>query len=350
MNLESKTRRWWIFGLGVLVVVVALVVWLLIAQRSVSVQVATVQTQTMKNQVFTSGTVRPINRQVVAFDQLPQPFDHFDVSVGQKVYKGETLITLQNSPQASTLMAAKQAYTSAVQTLAQAKAQYNAAAALMQAQLYPALVNSQSAVTQAKAQLASAQMAYQATLITADFDGFVLMENPMGIAPDGSSAPLLELVGAKTEVVVDVSEVDAVRLERGMSAQLTTDAYPRKTWTGHIAQIAAFAQQNNAGAGQVEVDIATPNSFPVHLGYEINVEIVSQTHTHVPVVPYNALVQQGVNYVVYVYNRGRVEQRSVTLGITGGSVVEVTKGLSAGVQIVENPPANLHSGEAVRTR
>ncbi|WDL95997.1 efflux RND transporter periplasmic adaptor subunit [Alicyclobacillus sp. ALC3] len=348
MKEQSRSRRWWILGITVVVAVVIAVVWLWLANRVATVQVTTVRTQTLKNQVFTSGTVRPTERQVIDYTSLPQPFSQFDVAPGAQVAKGQTLITLQNAPQKSALQSAQQAYSAAERTYSQAQAQYSAAPVTLQPQLYPALMNAQAAVGQAKAQLANAQMAYTATLITANFAGKVLMENPMGVAPGGSSAPLLELVGSQSQVLVYVSEVDAVRLRTGMKATITSDAYPNKTWTGHITLVAPYAEQSTSGSGQVEVDISAPTGFNVPLGYAVNVQIVSQTHRNVPVVPYNALVQEGANYAVFVYQNGRVESRPVTLGITGASVVEVTKGLTAGMQVVDNPPANLQTGQVVR--
>lgn len=346
---EVRSRRWWIVAVIVAVVVIVGGIWLWAVNRPVTVQVITVHRQTLKNQVFTSGTVRPIERQVVDFASLPQPFDYFDVPAGAQVSKGQTLIMLKNGPEKSALQSAQQAYRAALNTYAQVQAQYNSAPATLQPQLYPALASAQSAVGQAKAQLASAQNAYGSTVITANFAGTVLMENPMGIAPDGSSAPLLELVGQRSQILVYVSEVDAVRLKAGMRVSITSEAFPNKTWIGHITLVAPYAAQSTSGSGQVEVDISTPSFFRVPLGYSVNVQIVSQTHANVPVIPYGTLVQQGSNYAVFVYHNGHVEARSVTLGITGGSVVEVTKGLTPGMQVVENPPANLKNGETVRT-
>lgn len=346
---ERKSRRKWMLMVLVACIIVALILWW-IRPKALTVQLSTVTRQTLHNQVFATGQVKPVKRQVITVGQLAAPFDQFNVSVGDHVKQGQVLITLQNHAQSAALSAAKQAVQGAKQTLEQAQAQYNAASPVLQVQMYPAVANAKASLTQAQAQLAQAQSAYDATVITAQFGGTVLLENPGGIAPDGSAAALLELVGDQKQIVVDVSEVDAVRLHTGMDAHITSDAYPTQSWSSKIASIAAFATTTSSGSGQVEVDLQTPAHFPVPLGYQVNVNIVSTTHSEVPAVPYDALVQQGSTYAVYVYHEGRVKEQNVKLGITGNAVVEVTSGLKPGEQVVLNPPSGLTDGEAVNVR
>ncbi|MDQ0189235.1 efflux RND transporter periplasmic adaptor subunit [Alicyclobacillus cycloheptanicus] len=345
-----KRRRWWTSIILLCCLLAAAGVWWLVHPKAPAVQLVTVRRQTMQNQIFTAGTVKPTQRQVVMMDQLSAPFDHFDVATGQTVQSGQALITLENSSQAAALTAARQTETSAENTLAQAQAEYQAASAVMKPQLYAAVANAQTALAQAQAQLNQAQAAYNATFIRAQFSGTVLTENPGGLDSQGNAAPLLELVGRQNEVVLDVSEVDAVHLRKGMSADITSEAFPGKTWTGHVQTVASFATEDSSGTGQVEVDVAVPKGFPVPLGYQVNVNIVSASHTKVPVIPYDALVQQGSAYEVFVYRQGRVQAQSVTLGITGTDAVEVTQGLTPGEQVVLNPPSGLTNGEAVNVR
>jgi HlyD family secretion protein len=79
----------------------------------------------------------------------------------------------------------------------------------------------------------------------------------------------------------------------------------------------------------------------------VDVRIISETHTQVPVVPYDALIPNGDGYAVFVYAAGHVRKVAVTLGITTDTVVEITRGVKPGERIVVNPPSNLQDGEAV---
>ncbi|MCL6548599.1 MAG: efflux RND transporter periplasmic adaptor subunit [Alicyclobacillus sp.] len=347
---ERKTRRSvWLVAAAVLVVA-ALVAWWWSRPKAPLVQLATVQRQTLNNEVFASGNVVPNERQIVMPAALASPTATFHVEVGDRVRIGDVLITTPNQAQAAAVAAAREAVSSARAALEQAEQQYQTAPPGFQPQLQGALANAQSAYAQAQAQLAQAQAAYEATVIRARIAGTVLLENRDGIAPDGSAAPLLEVVGFGKQIVVDVSQVDAVHIHPGLRAQVTTEAYPNQTWTVTVSRVAPFATTAAAGAGQVEVDLAAKPGFPVPYGYQVDVHIVSSTHRQTPVVPYDALSQDGANYVVYVYRAGRVYKRTVELGITGDTVVEVERGLRPGDQVVLNPPPGLADGERVRVR
>lgn len=300
----------------------------------------------MQNKIFSSGYVRPALRQLVMPSQMTVPIDKFDVQLGSHVKSGQILITGQNQAQAAALTAAKAAVTSAQQTLNNAQNQ-PATTPGFGTSSTNAKSAAQAQLSQAQAQLAAAQSAYDATIVRAEFSGTVILLSHTGLASDLSPAPYLEVVSGK-KIVVNVSEVDAVQIHSGLKASLSTDAYPNKTWTGTITQVQDYASTGTNGTGQVEVDLSVPGNFPVPYGYQVDVNIISATHKEVPVVPYQALMQDGNNYVVFVYKNGRVHKVSVTLGITNNSEVEVTNGLSPGTEIVENPPASLVDSEAVR--
>lgn len=340
----------WLVLAALVVVFAALALWWWRRPQAPLVQITVVTRQTLRNQVFTSGTVSPDQRQVVMAAQLTSPSATFHVHVGDVVRAGQVLLTTPNQAQAAAVAAARQAVSAARTALVQAQAQYNSAPPGFQPQLAGAVANAESAYAQAQSQLAQAEAAYEATVVRARFAGRVLLENSDGIAPDGTQAPLLEVVGFSKRIVLEVSQVDAVHIRPGMSAEVTTEAYPNQRWTARVVRVAPYAATGTTGAGQVEVDLAPGSRFPVPYGYQVNVQIVSSTHRRALVVPYDALAQAGNQYVVYVYRAGRVHKVAVGLGITGDTVVEVVRGLKQGDQVVLNPPPGLADGEAVRVR
>ena len=86
----------------------------------------------------------------------------------------------------------------------------------------------------------------------------------------------------------------------------------------------------------VEVEILVPN--PDHRlkpGMFARVRLVVAEHEDVAVIPDYALVQaEGQAPHVFVVNDRRARQRSVALGLTEGSVVEVVEGLQPGDLVV----------------
>jgi RND family efflux transporter MFP subunit len=310
----------------------------------------------MTNKVFASGTVRAVSRQVVQATDLRAPIKQINVQVGQSVYKGQVLITERNDAEYAALIAAENAEASARASLNDAQRQYNAAPPGFRLEFATALTNATQAYASAKTQLAQAEAAYQATLIRSQIDGVVLLENPDGFAPDGTAAPIMEVVSQQKHIVLFLSEVDAVRLSPGMKVDISTEAFPNRTWQGTVERIAPYAVNSDTGPsgstgpGQVEVDVSVPSGFVVPYGYQVDVRIISSTHVGVPSIPYEALVQRGDNYAVFVYRNGRVHLVNVTVGITGDTRVEITKGLKVGDKVVTNPPSDLTDGEAVNVQ
>lgn len=341
-------RRIWI-AVALLVIAAGVVVWL-VRPRPVAVQLATVVRQSLQSRVFTSGSVRSLQRQVVMPTDLTGPVQKIDVAAGAHVHAGEALITLQNAAQVAALQAAQSTVTNSQQALQSAQQQYNAAPPLAQPQLLATVITARNALVEARAELVQARSAYEATLISAQFAGTVLFVYPQGIAPDGTSGPILEVVSDAKQAVVDVSQEDAVQIHPGMTGIISSDAYAGKQWTGAVAQVADFAATSATGAQEVEVDFSVPASFPVPVGYSVNVNIISATRHQVPVLPYDSLVQQGSSYAVFIYRGGHVYEQPVSLGITGTAKVEVAKGVEPGEQIVQNPPSTLASGQAVTIR
>jgi RND family efflux transporter MFP subunit len=335
----------WIAGSVIAVLLVALIAVLYPQPPRVTTTI--VQRQTLANKIFATGTVKPISRQIVMSQQLTGPIDQVNVQVGQHVRVGDTLLQLNHAAQLASLNAAKATVQQAQAALNQTKAQQVAAPRGYQAQLAGTIANEQSSLAQAEAQLAQAQAAYDATFIKAKLNGTVVIVNPEGIDSNGNPSPVVEVVGPARQLVIEVSEVDAVQIRPGMSADVTADAYPEKHWKATVTQVSDFAVAGASGTGQVEVDLQVKGPFTVPFGFQVNVNIVTETKQQVPVIPYSAVVQDGEQYSAYVVQGGRVKKVDITLGITTDQEVEVTKGLQAGEAVVVNPPTSLKDGEAV---
>lgn len=344
-----RTRRW-IWGTVGLAALIALGVGLYLFARpqEPTVQVVTIVRATMKNKIFASGLVRPASRQFVMPNQLPVPVARFDVQVGDKVTVGQVLITGDNQAQAAAVAAAKVALQNAQQALDTASSPLSGPAGFTAPPATSTVLAAKAQVSAAQAQLTSAEVTYNSTVIRAELNGTVILENKNGMASDLSPAPYVEVVSNQKKLVVNVSEVDAVQIHTGLTATATSEAYPNKSWTATVMSVQGFAVTSSTGSGQVEVDLTVPGDFPVPLGYQVDLNIISSTHNEVPVVPYQALVQDGNSYATFVFANGQVHKVPVTLGITSNSEVEVTKGLTPGTKVVQNPPASLQDGQAVK--
>jgi len=339
-----------------------------------TVQVTTVHTQNLKNTIFSSGLVKPVQRQVINPTDLPAPVKKLEVKVGEQVKPGQILLQCNDPAALSALKSAQQQEADAEKNynrvLASIKSLQSSLASVsggapgnsvqgevatilnsqLQATLASQLQAAQTALDEAKSAVAQAQQSQGATTIKATLAGTVIIASPQGIQPDGSTGPVIEIVQGRT-IVADLSQSDAVNVKSGMPATVTSQAFPNKSWKAVVTQVSPYSSSDTSGNGQVEVTIGQlPTGFSVPWGYQVDVNIISQVHRHALVVPYSALVQSGTNYSVFVVKSGRVTETPVTLGITSNSVVEVVKGVQAKETVVVNPPANLQNGRMVRVR
>ncbi len=348
-EIQTVGRRkvWIIAGASILLLILAGVTWA-VWPKTLTVQVLTISRQNIQNQIFASGDVRPVQRQLVMSTQLTAPVASVPVHVGETVKVGQLLVQLQADTQRAAVTAAEVALVQAQQALQATQQQQQQAPPGFQAQFTGTLAQEKTALAQAQAQLIQVQAALAGTQIRASLAGEVVLVNTSGISSDGTPAPIVEVASRQRQVVVNLSELDAIQVHSGMAATLTSDAFPNRTWQGTVSLVAPFAATSSSGTGQVTVNVSVPKGFSVPYGYQVNVHIVSVTHHQVPVVPYAALVQSGTHYAVFVYANGHVTERTVSLGITTNTQVEVTRGLVAGDEVVVNPAAGLTSGQAVR--
>ncbi|GGJ01971.1 macrolide export protein MacA [Alicyclobacillus cellulosilyticus] len=350
--MVEQVRRvragWW--GLVVLLLLsvgAAVAFWL--RPRPPIVAVEVVRPQRLVSDVFASGTVRPVRRQILMPTALPAPVTTWYVHAGDHVRRGQLLAQLDNAAQRASLASARVAYQSAQAMFNSAQAQYRAAPPGLKPQFLGTLESARTQLAQARAQLAQAQAAYDATLVRAAIDGSVLIADDDGMAADGTPAPVLEVASDEKQVVVAVGQVDAVHLKPGMLARLQSDSFPGVTWTGRVASVAPYAgSAGDASAGQVAVTILPRGRFPVPYGYQVDVHIRTAAAARALAVPYEALVSAGGGYAVFVVQGGRVREVPVTLGLTTDTAVQVVHGLRAGDAVVLNPPPGLVNGEAVR--
>jgi Cu(I)/Ag(I) efflux system membrane fusion protein len=134
-------------------------------------------------------------------------------------------------------------------------------------------------------------------------------------------------------VEANVPETQAGALRVGHQAQVTSDAYPDRTFTGKVS---AILPQVDAATRTLRARIELPNPGTVlKPGMFVRVKARSLQPGQVLLVPQEAVIATGKRNVVIVARDGnRFEPVEVGLGRPVGSDVEVTHGLSDGQKVV----------------
>ena len=199
------------------------------------------------------------------------------------------------------------------------------------------------------------------TIIRAPFAGVVIAKaaQPGEIVSPFSAGGGFTRTGIGTivdmdslEVQVDVGEAYIGRVQPGMPTEATLNAYPDWKIPGKVIAIIPTADRGKATVTvRVALDSRDPRIVP-DMGVRVSFleKAAPQKPRQKPGVlaPAAAIVQRGGGDVAFVVDGERVQQRKLQLGRTLGDDREVLDGLSAGDQVVLDPPEKLADGAKVK--
>jgi len=200
-------------------------------------------------------------------------------------------------------------------------------------------------VKEAGARIAASRADTARTVLKAPFDGVVAEVNgEIGeyLTPSPPGIPTLPAVDLIDDsclyVSAPIDEIDAARLQVGMPARVTLDAYRGRHFEGKLRRIAPYvlALEKQARTVDVEVQFDSPDIVR-HLlvGYSADVEIVTDARDHALRIPTAALTTG--NRVLVLNAAGRLEARKLDTGISNAEFTEVTAGLKRGERVVTSP-------------
>jgi RND family efflux transporter MFP subunit len=211
----------------------------------------------------------------------------------------------------------------------------------------------------AQAQVQSAQVALENTVIRAPFDGTVLTKNadvgevvaPLAGGAFSKSAVVTIADLSSLQVEADVAESNLEAISPGQPVEIVLDAYPDVRYPGAVAKIVPTADRAKA---TVQVKVAF-RSYDSRVLPEMSAKVhflprpsrVAVDTQPVLVVPSTAVVERNGRTVVFVVEGGRAVEVPVTVGRQIGSSVAVREGLRPGVQVVDSVRAGLRGGVKV---
>ncbi len=173
-----------------------------------------------------------------------------------------------------------------------------------------------------------------------------------------SGATLLTVtdIGGLT-VTAEVDETDVLLVKAGQSATVELDAVPDATYPATVAAVDVTPTASAGGGvtyrvrltlagGQTADGDPAPKPKP---GMSAIVDLQVRTAQQVLAVPSAAVVRDEGKDAVFVVEDGRAQRVEVTVGAQGEDLVEVTRGLEGGEQVVVRDADRLEDGQAVET-
>ncbi len=161
-----------------------------------------------------------------------------------------------------------------------------------------------------------------------------------------ASSPVAVIDGAdQMKIAVSVSEALVPKLSVGDAVDVTVSALGL-TFVGAVRTVEKSA---NMQTKLYTVTVSVPNDVTGLLsGMFADVTFRTDTSADTVVIPTEAILTAGGTQYVYVVEGDTARYVTVTTGLTGNGVTEVTAGLSAGQQLVIVGQAYLSDGETVR--
>jgi RND family efflux transporter MFP subunit len=154
------------------------------------------------------------------------------------------------------------------------------------------------------------------------------------------------------EIEVEVGEAFIGRVQPKMPVEATLNAYPEWKIPAEVIAIIPTADRGKATVKvRVALKVKDPRIVP-EMGVRVSfLESAAPSQAAAPKgvrVPAAALVERDQKTVAFVVGDDkRVQQVPVTVGVALNNDRQVTAGLSAGQQVVANPPPELRDGSSV---
>jgi RND family efflux transporter MFP subunit len=208
-------------------------------------------------------------------------------------------------------------------------------------------------VSAAEANVARLRATAQFKTLVAPFAGVVTARRTdIGALINSGSANGQELFrvtdSRRVRIYVDVPQSYAAAVRKGAPAQLRVPERPEQAFPAVITDSSqAISESSRTMLVQLEADNAKGQLLP---GSYVDVHFAPAEHgAAVLRLPVSALIfrRDGLRVAVLAAG-GTASFRAVQLGRDFGTEVEVVSGLTAGDQVIDNPPDSLSDGDPVR--
>lgn len=344
-----------------------------------AVEVAEVTQGAMSTEYSVNGKVAADN-EVQVFPMLAGQVLTLSVSEGDKVSKGQTLLSVDTSTVTSTMSSLRESY-NATKT-ATDKAIENAQISVQQAQLAventealleagaaaeqdltkakQGLEQAQAGVAQARAQQAASLAQIQASMdqinkqaslgtVTAPCAGTVTTVNVVQGGMASSAQPAVVIAeDSRVKIKASVSEDVFAGLHVGDSAGVQISVLSDEVKTAKILSLPAAANQQT---NLYDVSVSVPDGSDPAIGSFATVIFYTDRRENTLSVPTECVLTGNDNerYLFTVDEGGTTAKRvTVETGLVGKTQTEITSGLTAGDRVVTKGQSYLSDGSAVR--
>jgi HlyD family secretion protein len=216
----------------------------------------------------------------------------------------------------------------------------------------------QAAISVGQAALREAEVALDATLIRAPFDGVILTKQanvgdvitPFAAAADSKGAVVTMADMGTLEVEADVSESSLSKVQPGQACEILLDALPDRRFLGEVARLVPTVDRAKATViAKVRFLENDPHILPEMSAKVAFLERPLQQSERQPMLAVNpaALATVGGKTVLFRINQDKAEAITVQAGAKLGDVQAVSGAVKSGDKVVLKPSAKLENGSKI---
>ncbi|MCP4217567.1 MAG: efflux RND transporter periplasmic adaptor subunit [bacterium] len=316
-----------------------------------TIKTAVAETRDMGSSVLATGIIKPcVGAEVRVGSRVSGIVKRLHVKVGDKVEKGQLLGELDQTEYEARRNEAAAALETVKAELAYARLNME-----RQRKLKMKNFTSQDKVDaaeknfevckakqkQAKANLESAEIQLQYTLIKAPISGVVATVSTQEgetVAASFTAPTFVVIIDLeRLEVRAYVDETDIGRITEGQTATFTVDTYPGVDFEGKVTAIYPKAEMKDNVVNYISIiNITITNGLTLRPEMTTTVNIFQETRSGVLSIPKRAIKREKGKKYVLVLSDGKQEKRHVQAGWTDGKYIEITDGLHEGESIIVN--------------
>ena len=164
--------------------------------------------------------------------------------------------------------------------------------------------------------------------------GEFVTPSPVGIP----TPPTVDLIDATCLYIsAPIDEVDAPRIKAGLPARISLDAFPNRSFPGHVRRVAPYVLDQEKQARTVEIEAEFDNAAEAGLlaGYSADVEVVLDQRDAVLRVPTAVILPDKTVYVLDAATK-KLASRTIETGVANWEYTEIVRGLAEGDRVVSS--------------
>jgi HlyD family secretion protein len=164
--------------------------------------------------------------------------------------------------------------------------------------------------------------------------GEFVTPSPVGIP----TPPTIDLIDASCLYIsAPIDEVDAPRVRAGLPARISLDAFPDRSFPGHVRRVAPYVldQEKQARTVEIEAEFDDPEKAGLLAGYSADVEVILEERADTLRLPTSVILP---DKTVFVYDEtaGTIASRPVETGIANWEFTEILRGVESGDRVVSS--------------